>query len=159
MEKKQEEPKRYFTSGDIRDDLIDWASKLKTLGEVWGALSWHEARGGGSTDALETCGETLGRIIMEYAERIEKTITEKGINHDPLAFHRESLEWIEDTKGGGGSAGIINCNLLMLDEFIKTVSLPAFDLKERYKAMKKKYPVKPEQEAFAPAAVSAAAGA
>lgn len=161
MASEEKEKKRPFsvTGGDVRDDVIDWAGKLKVLGDAWGALSWHVDRYDGDSEALTRCGETLGRIIMEYAELIENAVIEHGITKQPLARYEETLKWIEDSKGGGGSAGVINYEIKSIDDFIHTVAVPAFDLKQRFEEMKRKYPVKPEQEVFAPAAVSAAAGA
>ena len=34
MEKNEKECKRPFAAGSVRDNLIDWAGKLKALGEV-----------------------------------------------------------------------------------------------------------------------------
>jgi hypothetical protein len=156
IEKTDTEGKRPFFGNDTRDNLIDWASKIETLGHVLSALAWHEAQGKGSTDTLEMYGETFGMIITDYAEQIRQTVTEKGYQEDPLSFHRKSLEWIEDSKGEGGSEGVIGIHLKKLDDFVKTVAAPAFELQERFKEMQKKYPVRRES---APAAVSAAAEA
>ncbi|MFH1857325.1 MAG: hypothetical protein ABH845_00250 [Candidatus Omnitrophota bacterium] len=156
-EAKDTERKRpSFTGGDVRDDVIDWAEKMKALGEAWGALSWHVDRYDGDSEALARCGETLGRIITEYAELIENAVIEYGIKKNPLARYEETLKWIEDSKGEGGSAGVINYEIKSIADFIHTVALPAFDLKQRFEEMKKKYPVKQESD---PAAESAAAGA
>ena len=154
---KDKVKKPTYSGGDVRDDVIDWADKLKALGEIWGALSWHVDRYSGDSEALIHCGETLGRITRDYAELIENAAIEYGINRRPLARYEETLKWIEDSKGGGGSAGVINYEIKSIDDFIHTVAVPAFDLKQRFEEMKRKYPVKPEEEVFAPAAEAAAA--
>jgi hypothetical protein len=149
---EEKEKKRPFTGCGIREDLIDWATKLKALGQVWGALSWHENQGDGVTVTLEACGEALGSIVMDYAELIETAAQEDERRVFPFEWHEEVLEWIADSEGGGGSAGVITVHQRLIDDFIRTVATPAFSLKNRFDEMKKKYPVKPEQEAFDPAA-------
>jgi len=143
MEKNDKECKRPFAAGSVRDNLIDWAGKLKALGEVWGALSWYENEHGGS-QTLESCGETLGSIVMDYAELIETAVNENNSNDFPSAWHEGVLKWIEESKGEGGSAGVIDTHIRLIDDFCRTVATPAFLLRNRFAEMKKKYPIKQE---------------
>jgi hypothetical protein len=92
-----------------------------------------------------TAGEALGWIIKDYAEAIEDIFNE--IRKDEIAglrgeWHEEVLEWIDSSKGGGGSAGVIDTHLEAIDRFIGTVAKPAFLLRNRFEEMKKKYPIK-----------------
>jgi hypothetical protein len=148
MRRDDTEWERPYTSGDVVDDIIDWAGKLKVLGEVWGTLSWHEKSGHGSTDILENSGEILGSIITDYAELIENTISHSHKNGEiivnSLKRYEETLQWIENSKGQGGSAGVIDLDMQSLDRFIATVTQPAYLMKKRFAEMKKKYPIKHE---------------
>lgn len=163
MEREEIEKKRPFMGEKITDDLIDWAGKLKALGEVWGTLSWHEAQGHVSSDTLETCGETLGSIIMDYAELIENTVTENlssFVDLDenvvfPLARCQEVYDWASKNRHTP-DVSHIDYQLKELEAFMETAALPAIRLKNGFEELKKEIMA---QKKSAPAAVSAAAGA
>ena len=163
MASEEKEKKRPFLGERVTDNLADWAGKLKALGEVWGTLSWHEAQGHGSSDALEMCGETLGSIIMDYAEMIETTVNENigsFIDLDknvvfPLARCQEVYEWSSKHRHDPDICHI-DCQLKQLTDFIHNAATPAIGLKNDFEDLKKEIMA---QQKKAPAAVAAAAAA
>jgi len=163
MRAEDKEWKRPFTSGSVVDGLIDWATKIKTLGEVWGAISWHEAKGNGGTDTLERCGETIGSIIADYAEMIEDTVMENSKSFVdlgknivfPLTRCKEVYEW-SSKNSHGPDVLHIDHQLKELGSFIENAALPAMQLKNAFEDLKKDILSKQKS---APEAVSAAAGA
>lgn len=160
---KDESIKWPFKSEDIADNLREWAGKIKTLGEAWGALSWHVERYDGDGDSLARCGEILGMIIGDYAGLIEDTVTENiGLFHDlgkninfPLARCQEVYDFIKDTKRPEDIIAI-DFRLNELTDFIHNAATPAVGLKNDFEDLKKEIMA---QQRKAPATVSAAAGA
>lgn len=152
-----------FAQEDMADNLIEWAGKIKAIGEVWGALAWHVRHYDGDDDALLGCGETLGCIIGDYAGMIEDTITENfDVFHDldkktvlPLARCREVYDFVKNTKRPEDIIAI-DFRLNELTDFIKDVAIPAIGLKDDLLALRKSLATKQKS---APAAETAAAGA
>ncbi len=150
MGEKDEQKHRPYTSGNAVDDLTDWAGKIKALGEVWSALSWHEnesREGGGGSQALEWCGEKLGEIIMDYAELIEVTIHENSksfVDLDgsvvfPLAHHQDGLRILyEGAFNEEGTKDQIEQHIKELDAFSENASIPAMRLRNQFEDLKKK---------------------
>jgi len=142
----REGKKRPYTGGLVTDDLIDWAGKLKALGEVWGALSWHEGAEHGGTEVLARCGEVLGNIVMDYAELIEDTVNQ---NIDsflkpgedvafPLARCQEVYDFVKGTKFSDPTLiDAILFQLKQLDEFIETTATPAIQMRTRFDELRK----------------------
>lgn len=165
--KKDEEitRKRPFMGEEITDDLIDWAGKLKALGEVWGTLSWHEGQGHVSSCTLEMCGEALGSIIADYAEMIEYTVAENSqaivkLDKDTagrLAGCRRLYDRIKNGHHCPADVTSIDLRLKELTDFIHTAATPAVGLKEDFLELRKSIQKRLNEKA--PAAVSAAAGA
>lgn len=160
---KIESMKWPFAIEDMADNLIEWAGKMKALGEVWGALSWHVDRYDGDGEALTHCGETLGMIIGDYAGLIEDTVTENLsiIRHpdenivSPLAKCKEAYDFIGKARRVEDLIVIDQC-IKELKSFFENMSMPAVRLTSSFEALKKEIMAQQEN---APAAVSAAAGA
>lgn len=147
---KDELMKWPFKREDMADNLIEWAGKIKALGEVWGALSWHVDRYDGDTDALGRCGETLGTIIGDYAGMIEDTVTEdmsfdkNGVN--PLAGCQEAYDFIGKTRRVEDLIAV-DSRLQELSSFISNAAVPAIGLKNDFEALKKEILAKQESAA------------
>lgn len=160
---KDESMKWPFKREDMLDNITEWTGKLKALGEVWGALSWHVDRYDGDGDVLARCGEMLGMIIMDYAGLIEDVITENRhsfVDLDknvvfPLARCQEVYEWSSEHRHDPDICHI-DYQLKELTDFIHNAATPAIGLKNDFEALKKEIMA---QQKKAPAAVSAAAGA
>ena len=157
--------KRPFMGEKITDDLVDWAGKLKALGEVWGTLSWHENQGHVSSCTLEMCGEALGSIIQDYAEMIEYTVTENiqsivNLDKDIVArldSCRKFYNRIKDGHWCPADISVIDFRLNELTSFINGAAIPAIGLKEDFTVLRKSIQTRLKEKA--PAGVSAAAGA
>lgn len=142
MNKNDTEWKRPYTSGNPIDDLVSWAKKVKVLGEVWGTLSWHENRQPGS-EVLESCGETLGDIIMDYADLIEKTATKNSksfVDLDenivfPLARCQEVYDYARKNVNSP-DVSHIDYQLKELDSFIHDAAMPACQLKKKFESLR-----------------------
>jgi hypothetical protein len=158
MGKGDEQKQRPYTSGNVIDDVSDWAGKIKALGEVWSALSWHEnesREGGGGSQALEWCGEKMGEIIMDYAELIEVTIAKNGkffIDPDginvvfPLTAHQNSLKMLyQGAFNEEGTIDHIERSIKELDAFSENASIPAMRLRNQFEDLKKKVLGGPEK--------------
>jgi hypothetical protein len=167
MRKSDESMKWPFAREDMADNLIEWAGKMKALGEVWGALSWHVDRYDGDTDALARCGETLGTIIGDYAGMIEDTVTEEissffdYIRDKNVVFPLADVQKACALLREGGfflqtTLDSINCQLSTIEAFEQKAIVPILTLKEELEMMKKKF--HPPRKS-APTAESAAAGA
>ena len=145
MKKQDEMKKRLITgSDDLRNDLLEWAGKLKALGHMLSALAWNESKPDSGTIALEQHGEILGDIIMDYAEFIETAVSEDKTIRFPFKFHEQTLKWIVDSNGEGGSAGVINTHLMMIDDFLKKTAHPAYQMRNRFEDLKKQFSVSQE---------------
>ena len=148
---------------DLLDNVTEWAEKLKALGDVWGALSWHVERYDGDGDSLARCGEMLGMIIADYAGLIQDTVTENmssfvGLDKNvvfPLANCQEVYEWSSKHRHDPDICHI-DYQLKELTSFIMSAAMPAIRLKNSFEELKKEIIA---QHKNAPAAVSAAAGA
>jgi len=100
MENGNEKRQCPFASNGLIDNLIDWSEKLKALGEVWSALSWHD-NNGTTTETLQIYGETLGRIVADYADLINNAVQDSAViffNHDKNAADEVT---IKDAMSGG----------------------------------------------------------
>lgn len=143
MKKNDKEWKRPYTSGNLIDDLVSWAKKVKVLGEVWGTLSWHENRQHGS-EVLESCGETLGDIIIDYADLIETAATENSksfVDMDenivfPLARCQEVYDHASKNVNSP-DVSHIDYQLKELDSFIQNAAMPACELKKKFESLRK----------------------
>lgn len=163
MRRRDESIKWPFAQEDMADNLIEWAGKMKALGEIWGALSWHIDRYKGDDEALVHCGETLGSIIMDYAGLIEDTVTDNFKHfHDldkkivlPLARCREVYDFIGKTRRVEDLSAI-NYQIGELRSFTENAALPVMRMQNLFEDLKKEIMT---QQKSAPAAVSAAAGA
>ncbi len=139
-----EERKRPFTSGSVIDDLTEWARKLKVLGNVLESLARHENNGHGADNTLESCGEVLGDIIMDYAELIEETVMEHResfVNHDenvvfPLARCQEVYDFIGKARRIEDLAAI-DFRVKELGAFIEDAAVPAMRLKTAFETLRK----------------------
>lgn len=153
-----------FPDEDAMDNLIEWAGKIKALGEAWASLSWHVNRYNGDVWALSHCGETLGSIIGDYAGFIEDTVTEnmrssKDDSADSiakgLARCREVYEFIGDTRRPEDLLAI-DCRLNELSAFIIRSAAPAMKLKEDFLSLRNSIIAEQKKE---PAAEATAGGA
>jgi hypothetical protein len=161
--RKSEAMKWPFVSEDMADNLIEWAAKIKALGDVWGALAWHVEKYDGDIDALTRCGETLGSIIGDYAGFIQDTVTEniefffdkeKSVV-SPLARAQEVYDSIDKNRQTEDLPAI-DYQLKELLSFTENAAMPVMRLQDRFKELKEDIMTKQKS---APAAVSAAAGA
>jgi hypothetical protein len=75
MEEKKIQQKRMITeTGDLAEDLSEWALKLKALGGLINALAWYEKTYNNSDHLLDN-SEYLGEIIKDYAEFIYAAVS------------------------------------------------------------------------------------
>ncbi|MFA5089148.1 MAG: hypothetical protein WC552_08985 [Candidatus Omnitrophota bacterium] len=140
---KDESMKWPFKKEELRDNVIEWAAKIKALGDAWGALSWHVNLYDGDRDALARCGEYLGMILMDYAGLIEDVITENWdcfVDTDqnimfPLARCQEVCDFIGKTRQIGDLTAI-DSQLAALTSFLEDTVLPAMRLKHSFEDMK-----------------------
>lgn len=150
----EREERKPFQSDNVMEDIYTYARKMKALGEAWGALSWHENNGHGSTTALENCGEALGEIVMDYAGAIEILLDEIGksvVDLDqnivfPLAGCREAYDFIGATRRKEDLCAV-DYRLKELTSFIENAAVPAISLKNAFEDLKKDILNKPKSEA------------
>jgi hypothetical protein len=125
---------------------------------VWSALSWHESsEQDGGTETLDTCGEILGEIIMDYSGALEIMLEEHNslvVYRDnnivfPIAEFQEAFEWLNKTPDHQ-DIFLVGDYLRRLKEFRANEIMPVFDLIMKLEDLLKK------KQASTPAAGSAA---
>lgn len=159
----ESEERKPFQSDNVMEDIYGYARKMRALGEAWGALSWHENNGHGSTAALENCGEALGEIVMDYAGAIEilldeirKSVVDLDQN---VVFPLPQCQKVYDFIGANRRKEdlcAVDYRVQELKSFIENTALPAIKLKADFEDLKKEILNKQKS---APEAVGAAAGA
>lgn len=154
-EEQKEFCKRLDThGGDLAEDLMDWARKLKALGYILGTLAWYESKPDSGTEALNWHGEQLGEIIEDYAEFIGTAVEDnipqinglEGNAVNQLARCQEVYDFIKDTKRPEDICAI-DYRLNELTELIHGICTPAIALKCNFEDLRKRLMAKQEKTA------------
>lgn len=143
QKEEEEKPKSFSVgTGNILDDLDDWASKLKKLGEAVAFLG-----GSDEGEGLILCGEGLGMIIEDYAEAIESALgdkeTRKIFHHKgselfSLSNHQETYEMIRQGAFHPETALIrVDKEIEEVDCFLKDIAGKTYDLRSNLKELRK----------------------
>lgn len=146
MEKnEQEKDVQILGSGDLAEDLPDWASKIEALAFFLSALAYHENRGGGNTTAFEMYGEHYGSIIADYARAINKTIQKHYLTLDsladsaiiPIERFKSVVSFLANTTRKEDLIAIDH-NLDEMNKIIETSVMPFLKMYEDLKASKQR---------------------
>lgn len=160
-EEKEEKP---FSTGDIYEDLIGWASRLDALGALISSMAFEES------DELIASGEYLGYIISDYAKAINLSLHEaknvswrapRGV-YFSISDHKDSYETIRQGAYYPEKAlEVVNREIKELESFIEEVVDPVIKLEVSYGQLRRAIieRIEENRQKEVPATVGAAAGA
>ncbi|MDD5451507.1 MAG: hypothetical protein PHT49_06380 [Desulfovibrionales bacterium] len=141
VEQEEKIEKKPFSTGNIYEDLIGWASRLDALGALMSSLASFE-----ESDELITSGEYLGYIISDYAKAINLSVHEAGnvfwrAQHGvyfSISDHKDSYEMIRQGAYYPEKAlEVVNREIKELNSFIKEVADPVIELEVSYEQLRR----------------------
>lgn len=163
VEQGEEMEEKPFSTGDIYEDLIGWASRLDALGALISSMAFKES------DELITSGEYLGYIISDYAKAINLSLHEaknvswrapRGV-YFSISDHKDSYEMIRQGAFYPEKAlEVVNKEIKELNAFMKEVADPVIELEVSYEQLRRAIikRIEENKQKEAPATLGAATG-